>query len=118
LLHATRLTPDASYAAVILPMQLLLGLGARLCMPVVLNVATRDVGARDAVAASAYVTTSQQVGASLGTATLNTIATAAAAGLTTSAAIVHGYTTAAAWAAGIVSAAALTALLLLPCGAR
>ncbi|WP_326944480.1 DHA2 family efflux MFS transporter permease subunit [Amycolatopsis sp. NBC_01307] len=118
LLLATRLTPDSSYAAVILPMQLLLGLGAGLCMPVVLNVATRDVGARDAGAASAFVTTSQQVGASLGTATLNTIATAAAAGLTTSTAIVHGYTTAAAWAAGLVATAALTALLLLPRSTR
>ncbi|UOX88297.1 hypothetical protein MUY14_42530 [Amycolatopsis sp. FBCC-B4732] len=62
---ATRLTPDASYAGVVLPMQLLLGVGAGLCMPVVLNVATRDVGARDAGAASAFVTTSQQVGAFL-----------------------------------------------------
>jgi hypothetical protein len=64
------------------------------------------------------VTTSQQVGASLGTATLNTIATAAAAGITTPSAIVHGYTTAAAWAAGLVGAAALTALLVLPRGTR
>ncbi|MCR6487281.1 DHA2 family efflux MFS transporter permease subunit [Amycolatopsis sp. OK19-0408] len=118
LLLATRLTPDASYAAVILPMQLLLGVGAGLCMPVVLNVATRDVGARDAGAASAFVTTSQQVGASLGTATLNTIATAASAGLATPAAIVHGYTTAAAWAAGLVGLASLTALLVLPRGTR
>lgn len=65
LVAATRLTPDASYAGVVLPMQLLLGVGAGLCMPVVLNVATRDVGARDAGAASAFVTTSQQVGAFL-----------------------------------------------------
>jgi hypothetical protein len=44
LLLATRLTPDASFVPVILPMQLLPGLGAGPCMPVVLNVATRDVG--------------------------------------------------------------------------
>ncbi|WP_370968737.1 MFS transporter [Amycolatopsis sp. cg9] len=118
LLAATRLTPDASYVAVVLPMQLLLGVGAGLCMPVVLNVATRDVGARDAGAASAFVTTSQQVGASLGTAALNTIATAASAGLTTPSAIVHGYTTASAWAAALVAAAALTAFLVLPRGSR
>jgi EmrB/QacA subfamily drug resistance transporter len=118
LLLATRLTPDASYVPVILPMQLLLGIGAGLCMPVVLNVATRGVEARAAGAASAFVTTSQQVGASLGTAALNTIATAAAAGITTPSAIVHGYTTAAAWAAGLVGAAALTALLVLPRGTR
>ncbi|WP_410630779.1 MFS transporter [Amycolatopsis sp. cmx-4-83] len=118
LVAATRLTPDASYAGVVLPMQLLLGVGAGLCMPVVLNVATRDVGARDAGAASAFVTTSQQVGASLGTAALNTIATAVSAGLTTPTAIVHGYTTASAWAAAIVAAAALTAFLVLPRGSR
>lgn len=118
LVLATRLTPDASYVAVILPMQLLLGIGAGLAMPVVLNVATRDVGARDAGAASAFVTTSQQVGASLGTAALNTIATTVSAGLATPAAIVHGYTTAAAWAAVIVGLAALTALLVLPRGTR
>ncbi|WP_370944697.1 MFS transporter [Amycolatopsis sp. cg5] len=95
------LTPGASYFGLILPAEVLLGAGVGLAMPVVMNVATSGIEPKDAGVASAFITTSQQVGASLGTASLNTIAASATVG-TSATAIVHGYATASGWAAGIV----------------
>jgi EmrB/QacA subfamily drug resistance transporter len=106
----TQLTPDASYVGLILPSELLLGIGAGLAMPTVMNLATSRIEPRDAGVASAFITTSQQVGASVGTAALNTVAagaTASAAGMGATAATVHGYSTASGWAAGFVAAAAV-----------
>jgi len=111
----TQLTPDASYAGLILPAEMLLGMGAGLSMPTVMNLATSRIEPRDAGAASAFITTSQQVGASIGTASLNTIAasaTASAAGIGATAATVHGYATAGGWAAGFVAVAAIGVGLL------
>jgi hypothetical protein len=72
------------------------------------------------------VNTGQQIGASIGTALLSTLATsgahnytaahAPAADLATQAAV-HGYTTAFIWSAGIFTIGALTSWLLLPAGA-
>jgi MFS family permease len=107
----TQLTPDSSYWGVILPAELVLGAGAGLAMPTVMNVATAGVAERDAGVASAFVTTSQQVGASLGTASLNTIAasaTTSAVGLGAVSATVHGYAVASGWAAGILAVVGIT----------
>jgi hypothetical protein len=84
------------------------------------STATLGVGAREAGVASAVAGTSQQIGASVGTALLNTIAAAATAAYlaarpaaTTATALVHGYAVAAGWAAAIlVAAAALTFVLI------
>ncbi|WP_199432605.1 MFS transporter [Qaidamihabitans albus] len=105
----TWLTPESSYAGLLLPAELLLGLGAGLAMPTVINVATSGVAPREAGAASAFVTTSQQVGASLGTASLNTIATAATASAATggAAATVHGFATASGWGAAVLAVGAI-----------
>jgi hypothetical protein len=73
------------------------------------------VGRRDAGVASAVANTAQQIGASMGTALLNTVAAAATHHLAThrlgdsghEAALVHGYATAAGWAAGILLVAAM-----------
>jgi hypothetical protein len=80
------------------------------------------VGAEDAGVASAMVNTGQQVGGSIGTALLNTIAASAAThylvGRTATAATVgqatiHSYTTAFAWSAGIMALGAVFAAFLL-----
>ncbi|WP_236789371.1 MFS transporter [Amycolatopsis sp. GM8] len=106
----TQLTPDSSYWGLILPVELMLGAGAGLSMPVVMNTATARIEPKDAGVASAFITTSQQVGASLGTASLSTIAsgaTASAAGLGVAAATVHGFAVANGWGAAIIAAAAI-----------
>lgn len=121
LLVVTRLTPDSSYATHLLPAQLLLGAGLGLVMTPCVNIATSGLPMQDIGVMSAFVGTSQQVGASVGTALLNTIAastTAAAlvgAGTdadTVASATVHGYAVASGWAAGILLVAAIAAGLL------
>ncbi|MBO8187644.1 MFS transporter [Streptomyces spirodelae] len=71
----TTLETDTSYAAGVLPGELLVGFGMGLVMATSMNYATHGVGAQDAGIASATVNTSQQIGASIGTALLNTVAT-------------------------------------------
>ncbi|MCQ8189464.1 MFS transporter [Streptomyces rugosispiralis] len=68
---------DSSYAAGVLPAELLVGFGMGLVMAPSMNYATHGVGAGDAGVASATVNTAQQIGGSIGTAMLNTIATSA-----------------------------------------
>ncbi|MGC5410266.1 MFS transporter, partial [Streptomyces sp. DT225] len=74
----TALDLDSSYAAHVLPPLLCLGIGLGAVFATAMNLATAGVGARDAGVASAMVNTSQQVGGSIGTALLNTLATSAA----------------------------------------
>ncbi|HEX9373172.1 MAG TPA: MFS transporter [Roseiflexaceae bacterium] len=79
LFWASRLEAGSSYASVILPAELLIGFGMGWVMAPSMNYATHGVGERDAGVASATVNTAQQVGASIGTALLNTVATSATA---------------------------------------
>jgi len=119
-----QLTVDSAYAAHVLPAILVLGVGLGLIFAPAMNTATLGVDRADAGVASATVNTAQQVGGSLGTALLNTIATTATttflAGKTASAGVaasaaVHGYTTAFWWAAAIfLGGAAICGLLLRP----
>jgi EmrB/QacA subfamily drug resistance transporter len=112
----------STYAAHILPALIPLGVGLGLISAPAMNTATLGVDPRDAGAASATVNTAQQVGGSLGTALLNTVATtattsfvagkAAAPGIAADAAV-HGYTTAFWWAAAIFAAGAVLCGLLL-----
>ncbi|THA36463.1 DHA2 family efflux MFS transporter permease subunit [Streptomyces sp. A1277] len=74
----TALDLTSGYAAHVLPPTLCLGLGLGMVFATAMNLATAGVGARDAGVASAMVNTSQQVGGSIGTALLNTLATSAA----------------------------------------
>jgi hypothetical protein len=87
-----------------------------------MNTATLGVSGDDAGVGSATVNTAQQVGGSLGTALLNTVATTATttflAGKAASPAVaaqaaVHGYTTAFWWAAAIFAAGGVVCGLLL-----
>lgn len=75
----TALDRNSTYPAHVLPPLLLLGLGLGLIFATSMNLATAGVRAHDAGVASAMVNTSQQVGGSIGTALLNTLATSAAA---------------------------------------
>jgi EmrB/QacA subfamily drug resistance transporter len=105
----TRLTPDASYVTHVLPTELLLGLGLGIALVPCISTATTNAEPRDVGITSATTNTSQQIGASVGTALLNTIAATASAGYLSahvhSAAVVaratvHGFATASWWAAG------------------
>ena len=105
-----------------LPAEVLLGVGIACVMAPAFNIGTLGVNPRQAGVAAATVNAATQIGASLGTALLNTIAASATAaylfGLrptpgVISQALVHGYSTATGWAAAIlVLGAALIALLI------
>ncbi|MCW5253605.1 MFS transporter [Streptomyces sp. SHP 1-2] len=132
MLLLTRLEIGSSYAALIMPAQLLLGLGMGTAFMPAMSLATLGVDPKDAGVASAMVNTSQQVGGAIGTALLNTIAASAttayltghAAGATTPEArgmlrlqgMVEGYTSAIWWAVGILAAAAVIAFVLIDAG--
>jgi EmrB/QacA subfamily drug resistance transporter len=117
----------ASYATQVLPGLTIIGAGIGLVFPPATDLATLGVDASDAGVASALVNTTTQVGGSLGTALLNTLAATAASSFvagkqpTTALlahAAVHGYTTAFWWAAGIFAIGALLTVLLLRGRAR
>jgi hypothetical protein len=74
---ASQLTIATSYAAWILPALVVIGLGLGLVFGCGLNTATYGAAPADAGVASALVNTCQQVGGSIGTALLNTIAASA-----------------------------------------
>ncbi|MFD7866304.1 MFS transporter [Streptomyces sp. NPDC059783] len=130
MLILTQLQVDSSYAAVILPGQLLMGLGMGTAFMPAMSLATHGVEARDAGVASAMVNTSQQVGGAIGTALLNTIAASAATAYATSHAalgatdpellklqsMVHGFTGAIWWAVGILVASAAIAVTFVNAG--
>jgi EmrB/QacA subfamily drug resistance transporter len=88
---ASQLTVNTSYAAWILPALVVIGLGLGLVFGCGLNTATYGAASADAGVASALVNTCQQVGGSIGTALLNTIAASAL----TSYLVTHGQSPAA-----------------------
>jgi EmrB/QacA subfamily drug resistance transporter len=117
---------DSTYAAHVLPGLLVSGAGLGLVMAPAMNTATLGVDAADAGVASATVNTMQQIGGSMGTALLSTLASSAAASYLAGAApspalaaqaAVHGYTTAFWWSAGIFAVGAIVCGLLLRGGA-
>ncbi|MER5491248.1 MFS transporter [Streptomyces sp. NPDC002490] len=132
MLLLTQLDIDSSYAALLLPAMLLLGLGMGTAFMPAMSLATHGVEARDAGVASAMVNTSQQVGGAIGTALLNTIAASAttaylkdhAASATTRSAqelvglkaMVEGYTSAIWFAVGILVASAVISLTMINAG--
>ncbi|MEU0073459.1 MFS transporter [Streptomyces sp. NPDC006332] len=77
MLFLTQLEIGTSYAGVILPGLVLLGLGMGTAFMPALSLSTHGVEPRDSGVASAMVNTSQQVGGAIGTALLNTIAASA-----------------------------------------
>ncbi len=122
----TRITPYSDYWGHVMPGLIVTGLGLGLIFAPAIASATAHVEGRDAGAASALVNTSQQIGGSLGTALLNTIAVtvtlralhhapaATRAAMTT--ATLHGYSVAFWWAGGFFAFGALVTLFVLESG--
>jgi EmrB/QacA subfamily drug resistance transporter len=124
-LLATQLSATASYAAVVLPGLVLVGAGLGLVFGCAMNTATYGARPADAGVASAMVNTCQQVGGSIGTALLNTIAASALSsylvthGTSPAAqvnAAVHSYVVAFWVAAAIFAGAAVVSGLVLRSG--
>jgi len=76
-LLAEQMTTHTSYPAVILPALLIIGAGLGIVFGCAMNTATYGAARADAGVASAMVNTCQQIGGSIGTALLNTIAASA-----------------------------------------
>lgn len=114
----TQLQSHGGYLTLVLPAELLIGGGISSAMVPAFSLATARVNPRDAGVASATVNASGQVGASVGTALLNTIAAGATAAFAGSRplALVHGFSVATAWGAGALVLAALTAGVLISAG--
>ncbi|MFE0455769.1 MFS transporter [Streptomyces sp. NPDC058914] len=132
MLLLTRMEIDSSYATLLLPAMLLLGLGMGTAFMPAMALSTQGVEPRDAGVASAMVNTSQQVGGAIGTALLNTVAASATTAYITDHIAsatsrsqqqlvqlegqVHGYTSAIWFAVGILVLAAVIALTLVNAG--
>ncbi|MGW5387083.1 MFS transporter [Nocardia sp. NPDC003963] len=119
----TRIGLDTGYASHILPGLILLGLGLGGAMSTAFQSATAGVKHDDAGVASAMINTSQQVGGSIGTALLSTIAASAASDylagrtpnqITVAQSAIESYTTSFTWAAGVFVVGAVVLALLLP----
>jgi EmrB/QacA subfamily drug resistance transporter len=101
--YLSLLKVGSSYAGGVLPALLLMGFGFGMIVAPAINTATSRVAPQDAGVASALVNTMQQVGGSVGTAVLSTIAASSTAGYLRShigasnlagSAATHGYTNA------------------------
>jgi EmrB/QacA subfamily drug resistance transporter len=116
LLWFSRLSVHSTYAGHVLLPEVLVSFGMGVTFVPLSSTALVGVDPKDAGVASALVNTTQQVGSSLGTALLNTIAASAATAYlvsrvhsvaTARAAVVHGYTTAFTVSAGLLLLAAV-----------
>ncbi|MFE0027789.1 MFS transporter [Amycolatopsis sp. NPDC059021] len=115
---------QSTYANGVLGPLIVMGLGIGLSMAPAMSVATFGVDPRDAGVGSAAVNTMQQVGGSIGTALLSTLASNAATSFIAgkqptqqlaAEAAVHSYTTAFTWAAVIfLAGGVITGLMLRP----
>jgi EmrB/QacA subfamily drug resistance transporter len=115
----TRITVHASYLTHVLPAEIVMSLGVGFAFVALSSTALIGVDDRDAGVASALVNTTQQIGGSLGTALLNTIAASATVHYLSShragsgaAANVHGYTVAFTWGLAALIVAAGVAFVL------
>jgi predicted MFS family arabinose efflux permease len=113
---------DSGYWTHVLPPFVLLGLGLGWIMTTSINTATSGVQREDAGVAGAMVNTSQQIGASIGTSLLSTIAASAttdyfnshaASPILNLEAAVHGYNVASLWSAGILAVAVVLVVALI-----
>jgi MFS family permease len=120
MLLLTQLDVDTSYLLLVLPAELLLGVGLGMAFTPAMSLATHNVQPQDAGVASAMINASQQLGGSIGTALLNTVAASATAAwlvshggnpALASQAAVHGYAIAMWWTVGILLLAALVVVL-------
>ena len=121
--YLTQLTVTSSYLGGIMPALIIMGLGFGMIFAPAINTATAGVQRQDSGVASALVNTMQQVGGSIGTSALSTIALTATAGYlaahhtgpaAAATAATHGYTTAFAVSAGVFGLGVILAIVLLP----
>ena len=118
----TRLDVDSAFAPDVLIPLMVMGVAMGSIMPASMQTATLGVDRRYAGVASAMVNTSQQVGGSIGTALLNTLAATAATDYLAShapvtaavgaAAAVQSYATAYWWGAGFFAVGAVLSVLV------
>ncbi|WP_189270985.1 MFS transporter [Kitasatospora griseola] len=119
----TQLRVDSPYLGLVLPAELLLGIGLGLVFMPAINLSTLGVAPEETGAASAIINSAQQVGGSIGTALLNTIAASVTATylatrnptdpLVQAQGAVHGYAVATAVAMGILLLAAVVAFVMI-----
>jgi EmrB/QacA subfamily drug resistance transporter len=123
----TKLAPQDDYLSQVLPGLVVLGLGLGLIYAPAIASVTAGVRREEVGAASAMVTAAQQVGGSVGTALLNTIAVSvttrflrtphgANAWTALTRATLHGYAVAFWWAAGFFGVGAVACFILLESG--
>ena len=118
----TRLGHDSGYVGDIMPALMVMGLAMGSIMPAAMQTATLGVDPQFAGVASAMVNTSQQVGGSIGTALLNTLAATALTAYVTAngpaspevlaEAAIQSYTVAYWWGAGFFAVGLIVAALL------
>ena len=116
---------SSGFVSHVLPAEILIGIGVACVMAPAFNVGTFGVDPRQAGIAAATVNAASQIGASIGTALLNTIATSATAaylagsrpsGHLVRQALVHGYSSATVWAAAILLAGGVVSFVLITAG--
>jgi EmrB/QacA subfamily drug resistance transporter len=122
MVYLTHLGLDSTYVADILPPLMIIGFAMGSIMPASMQTATLGIDRQFAGVASATVNTSQQIGGSIGTALLNTLAATAATDYITAHtpptaaviadAAIHSYAVAYWWGAGFFAFGAVLAALL------
>jgi sugar phosphate permease len=127
LAYLSRLGVHSSYAAHVLPTLIVVGLAQGAVMAPSMNTATAGVQPRDAGVASALVNMMTQVGGSIGTAVMSTIAATATSSYVSShahvpglspAAATHGYAVVFSVAALVFAAGGILAVAFFPSKAR
>ena len=126
LLLLARITPDTSYVTHVMPSLLIMSSGMALVFIPLTSTSLHGVSHDDTGVASAMVNTSQQIGGSLGTALLNTVAATATAtyatansslgDLTQSFAMTHGFTVAFKVSAGLLFVGAVVLFFFINIG--
>ena len=126
LLLLARITPDTSYVSHVLPALLIMSSGMALVFIPLTSTSLHNVSNHDTGVASAMVNTSQQIGGSLGTALLNTVAATATASYATAHsslgklvhpfAMTHGFTIAFKFSAGLLFIGAIVLFFFINIG--
>jgi EmrB/QacA subfamily drug resistance transporter len=126
LLMLTRITPDTSYLTHVVPSLLIMSSGMALVFIPLTSTSLHAVSHHDTGVASAMLNTSQQIGGSLGTALLNTVAATASATFATAHtelgkmvqpfAMTHGFTVAFKVSAGLLFVGAIVLFFFINIG--
>lgn len=112
------LTTSSGYLSVFLPAEVLVGVGMGLVFTPAISVVTTGIDRRHAGVAAATATTAMQVGGSIGTAVLNSVAVAATGSYVahhgpSGTALVHGFSAATTWAAVALATTAVVTVVLI-----